>query len=32
MLRLKGKKRGKVDDISAQIILQEYLDLIHNEN
>ena len=32
ILRLKGKKRGKVDDISAQIILQEYLDLIHNEN
>ena len=31
ILRSKGKKRGKVDDISAQIILQEYLDYKNNE-
>ncbi len=31
ILRSKGTKRGKVDDISAQIILQEYLDYKNNE-
>lgn len=32
ILRLKGKKRGKVDDIAAQIILQEYLNFLNDEN